>query len=197
VSILLAPGDNADGCYQWELSSKHPLATIPRSNCTGSSACKDSSACDQLSTVLEFELRIGYRFGPSFAISVTSTAKQEAQSSVGKPLQGGYRAFRRPGRLTPHPSHTISLPTLSNLACIPLGVNHLDGREHAKRPHRWLPAPGTFGAQQPASNTRVGWLKTTIVRIPKKAVSRESFYLVRRRHRQGHRERFIELSLSM
>jgi hypothetical protein len=40
------------------------------------------------------------------------------------------------------------MPILRNLACIPLGVNHLDRLEHANRLHFRLPGLGTSGAQR-------------------------------------------------
>jgi len=97
---------------------------------------------------LEFELRTGHRSGPSFAISVTSTAKQEAKSSVGKAAaKGGTGRFDGLGgqRLI---RHILFNAYTHNLACMPLGVNHLDGLEHANRLHRWLPGLGTFGAPE-------------------------------------------------
>jgi hypothetical protein len=151
VSTHLAPLDNAVGCYQWELSSKQRrLRLASRSNCTNPSACKSpwiATNAIRQHLEFEFELRSGHRSGPSFAISVTSTAKQEAKPSVGKAAARGVQGVSTAWAVNASSVTYFSMPTLHNLACMPLGVNHLDGLEHANRLHRWLPGLGTFGAQ--------------------------------------------------
>jgi hypothetical protein len=156
------------GCAQTLPAAAFTFGPTDTSACEESQACQghDSTAsCTSGSGYLS-----GYFSGPSFAISVTSTAKQRAKTGVGKPLQGGYRAFRRSGRSTPHPSHTYSMPTLRNLAGIPPGVNHLCKPRHANGLHRLV----TLVRRNKRSNPEWICRETTIVRMANKAASAEN-----------------------
>jgi hypothetical protein len=117
--------------------------------------------------------------------------KTKAKSGRKSRCKGGYRAFRRPGRSTPHPSHT-SLPTIRNLAGMPRGVNHLGKLGGANWLDSWLPGVGTFGARYADLNGSAA--KRRLCVSPTNRVSQQSFYSRRHRHRRVHRERFIEPS---
>ncbi|MDX6457415.1 MAG: hypothetical protein QOE55_1112 [Acidobacteriaceae bacterium] len=82
--------------------------------------------------------------------------KQEAKSTVGKAAARGVQGVSTAWAVNASSVTYFSMPTLHNLACMPLGVNHLDGLKHANRLHRWLPGLGTFGAQRAGFKCRSG-----------------------------------------